>query len=152
MYSTFFASDTSYLGAPSIQGSSFAAPYVAGALALMLTKFPSENYRQLIDRLLNATDPIPALAGKCVTGGRLNLRKALSPPITLTSIGSAGGGSFLLRVAGGPNRRIVIEFATDLTAWTPIFTNTTSATGTFDFVDAPSAPLTQRFYRATAAP
>ena len=151
MYSTFFASDTSYLGAPSIQGSSFAAPYVAGALALMLTKFPSEDHRQLIDRLLNATDPLPALTGRCATGGRLNLRKALSPPITLALIGGAGG-SFPLRVAGGPNRQIVVEFTTDLTAWTPIFTNTTSATGMFDFVDAPSAPLTQRFYRATAAP
>lgn len=152
MYSTFFASDTSYLGAPSIQGSSFAAPYVAGAFALMLTKFPSENYRQLIDRLLDATDPIPALTGKCVTGGRLNLRKALSPPITLTSIGSASVGSFPMRVSGGPNRQIVIELTEDLTAWTPIFTNTTSTIGTFDFVDMPPAPLTQRFYRATAAP
>jgi subtilisin family serine protease len=152
MYSTFFVSDTSYLGAPSIQGTSFAAPYVAGALALMLTKFPSDNYRQLIDRLLNATDPIPALTARCATGGRLNLRKALSPPITLTLIGSTGGGAFPMRVAGGPNRRIVIEFTTDLATWTPVFTNTTSATGTFDFVDAPPAPLTQRFYRATASP
>jgi subtilisin family serine protease len=152
MYSTFFASDTSYLGAPSIQGTSFAAPYVAGALALMLTKFSSENYQQIIERLLNATDPIPALTGKCATGGRLNVRKALSPPITLALIGSAGGGSFPMRVSGGPNRQIVIEFTTDLTTWTPVFTNTTSAAGTFDFEDVPSASPTQRFYRATAEP
>ena len=34
---------------------------------------------KVIQRLLNATDPLPSLAGKCLTGGRLNLKKALNP-------------------------------------------------------------------------
>ena len=70
---------------------SFSAPYVSGALALLLAVFPSENYHQIIQRLLNATDPLPSLAGKCVTGGRLNLKKALKPDIQLAPVAAAAG-------------------------------------------------------------
>jgi subtilisin family serine protease len=152
MYSTFFTADNSYLGASAIQGTSFAAPYLAGTFALMLTKYPAENYRQIISRVLNATDPLPALSGKCVTGGRLNLRKALSPPLNLTAISAPAGGSFPLRVSGGPNRTCVIERTADLAGWEPIYTNTTSAAGTFDFIDSPPVTPAQRFYRAVSTP
>jgi len=46
----------------------------------------------------------------------------------------------------------VIEASPDLVTWTPIFTNTTAADGTFDFMDASSASAAHRFYRAEAAP
>jgi subtilisin family serine protease len=152
MYSTFFAADNSYLGGSFLQGSSFAAPYVAGTLALMLAKYPAETYQQIIARLLNGTDPLPDLAGKCVTGGRLNTRNALSPPIRLKPLPGMSGDPFRLRVSGGPNRACVIEATTNLTSWTPIFTNTTSAAGTFDFADPQSASFTHRFYRAVGEP
>src|SRR5206468_784782 len=54
-------------------GTSMAAAYVSGACALVWAHFPTETYRQIINRVLAGTDPLPALAGKCVTGGRLNL-------------------------------------------------------------------------------
>src|SRR6266487_7163582 len=123
IYSTFGATDTFYF---SNTGSSFAAPYVSGAFALMLAKYPAETHQQIIARVLNATDPLPALAGKCVTGGRLNLRKALSPPLSLSAIPRVGNGPFQLQVSAGPNRICVVEFSTNLTAWSPISTNTTS--------------------------
>ena len=132
-------------------GTSVAAPYVTGALALMLAKFPGETHQQLISRVLNATDPLPSLAGKCVTGGRLNLRNALSPPVRLAAIPTSGHLPFQLRVSAGPNRTCIIQVTTNLATWFPIFTNTTSANGTFDFTDSQSPGSVRRFYRATAS-
>jgi subtilisin family serine protease len=147
IYSTFGASDSFY---DSESGTSFSAPFVSGAFALLLAKFPNEPYQMTISRLLNATDFIPALAGKCLTSGRLNLRKALSPPVRLTVTLTSGGGPLLLRVNGGPNRTCVIQAAPDLVNWSAVFTNTTSADGTFDFIDPASTNLSTRFYRAVA--
>ena len=149
IYSTFAATDSFYLNAT---GSSFAAPYVAGACALLLNKFPTETHQQIIARVLNATDPLPTLAGKCVTGGRLNLRKALSPPIQLTPLSSAGNLPFALRVSGGPSRKCVVEVTANLADWSPLVTNTTSAAGAFDYTDQESTNTARRFYRAVAAP
>ncbi len=151
MYSTFFTADNMYLGGSYLKGTSLAAPYVTGALALMLAKYPAETHQQIISRLLNATDPVPALAGKCVTGGRLNLRNALSPPIRLLPLASAANGPVQLRVSAGPNRTCVIQAAPDLAGWSPIFTNTTSSAGTFDYTDIQSTNLAQRFYRAVSS-
>jgi subtilisin family serine protease len=146
IYSTFFLPVPNYYLGP-LSGTSFAAPYVSGALALMLAKFPGETHQQIIARLLAATDPLPSLAGKCVTGGRLNLHKALSPPIQLTPLAAS---PFQFRVAAGPGRECVIESSTNLAGWAPVYTNTTSAGGTFDFTNTLANP--PRFFRATAAP
>lgn len=60
-----------------VSGTSFSAPMVTGALALLKAKFPTDTYRESINRLLRGVDRIPALAGKTSTGGRLNLSAAL---------------------------------------------------------------------------
>lgn len=57
-------------------GTSFCTAMMSGAMALMRARFPSDTPKQLIDRVLAAVDPIPALAGKCLSGGRLNLARA----------------------------------------------------------------------------
>lgn len=150
MYSTFYSADNSYLGGSFLAGTSLAAPYVTGSLALMLAKFPADTHQQIIARLLNATDPLPSLASKCVTGGRLNLRRALSPPLQLTPLGA--GLPFPFRVAAGPNRSCVLEVSTNLTSWSPLVTNTTSPAGAFDYTDSQSTNAVRRFYRAVAAP
>lgn len=147
IYSTFAASDNYYLAE---SGTSMAAPYVTGALALMLAKYPTENYQQIIQRLLNATDPLPALAGKCVTGGRLNLAKALNPPIWLTPVASSTPSEFQLRLSTGANRECVIQMSANLAGWTPVYTNTTPASGTFDFTNNVGSPA--QFFRAVAMP
>jgi len=148
IYSTFFINNSFYLGP--VAGTSLAAPYVTGTFALMLAKFPTETHQQIIARVLNATDPLPALAGKCVTGGRLNLRKALSPPINLTVIPATSDEPFRLRVFGGPGRTCVIEASTNLTNWTPAFTNITSTSGAFHFTDGQSTNLPHRFFRVVS--
>ncbi|MBX9578422.1 MAG: hypothetical protein K2W97_08120 [Chthoniobacterales bacterium] len=48
---------------------------VVGALALMMAQFPMESYQELIAGLLAATDKIPALEGKTISGGLLNVAK-----------------------------------------------------------------------------
>ena len=71
-------STNSYTALTNMSGTSFSAPIVSGALALMKEKFPRLSYSQLIDRLLSTVDPVPALANLTATGGRLNLNKALN--------------------------------------------------------------------------
>src|SRR5256885_10130824 len=97
----------------------------------MLAKYPAETHQEIIARVLSATDPLPSLSGKCVTGGRLNLRKALSPPIVLTPLPPASNGAFRLQLSGGPNRSCVIQAASVLPNWSSVFTNLTSTNGTF---------------------
>ena len=59
-------------------GTSFAAPHVAGAAALLLARNPNLSYAQLKDAILSSVDPLPAFAGKTVSGGRLNVYKAVA--------------------------------------------------------------------------
>lgn len=149
--STFGAMDSGPYAYSTQSGTSFAAPYVTGACALMLAEYPGESHPQIIHRLLSATDPLPSLAGKCVTGGRLNLRKALTP-IRLAAIGAESNGALRFRVTGTTNLTCVVQASTNLASWLPFLTNTTSAEGTFEFTDSQSALWTQRFYRAVAWP
>lgn len=64
-------------GTIAFSGTSMAAPHVAGAAALVLSH---ENLSalQLKARLLATVDKIPGWSGQSVTGGRLNLAKAVA--------------------------------------------------------------------------
>ena len=76
-------------------GTSVAAPHVAGTAALLLQAAPEASTAQVRDALLVGVDPLPALAGRTVTGGRLNALRSLqallglplggSPPPALTA-------------------------------------------------------------------
>jgi len=54
-------------------GTSMATPHVAGAATLVASNFPDITNDQLKERLLGGADKIESLAGKTVTGGRLNV-------------------------------------------------------------------------------
>ena len=51
-------------------------------------------------------------------------------------------------LTGHPNTLYVIQSSTDLTAWTPILTNSTSLAGILKFVDSGVSGYSQRYYRA----
>ena len=71
-------------------GTSMACPHVAGAAALIKAHYPTMTSEGLKARLLGGVDPIPSMAGKTVSEGRLNVFNSLSldnvPPIA-----NAGG-------------------------------------------------------------
>ena len=58
-----------------IDGTSIAAPHVAGALALMMARFPDATREQLIERLIATVTPMQA--GETISEGQLNLANAL---------------------------------------------------------------------------
>ena len=61
-------------------GTSMAAPHVTGVASLIWAQNPNLTAQQVKERILSSVDPIAALNGKTVTGGRLNAFKALLDP------------------------------------------------------------------------
>jgi len=59
-------------------GTSMAAPFVTGAVAIVSSFFPGYNVSQKIQKILSSVDKIPSLNGKVKTGGRLNLYNIVS--------------------------------------------------------------------------
>lgn len=58
-------------------GTSMATPVVSGVAALIIAENPDISVTELRKRIMDASDPIVALKGKTVTGGRINAAKAL---------------------------------------------------------------------------
>ena len=111
-------------------GTSMSAPQVTGAAALLSASNPELDYLEIKQLILGTTDPFPTLQGKTVTGGRLNLRRALEAsrnltPVRLVSLNSpvvhlenANSGLFLearLEISGQP-----VEQAGGTLSWVPI--------------------------------
>src|SRR5690606_32226215 len=97
-------------------GTSFAAPHVAGALALMLDLFPNISSQAALAALLESADDYITTTPDAVTGtnagpgvdaiggrGSLNLARAFSP-IGTTSFNFGGGREVELVEAMGPAR------------------------------------------------
>lgn len=77
----------------SFSGTSMATPHVSGSAALLLTRC-TLNTAAVKTLILSNVDPIPSLAGRTITGGRLNLARAVAgcgpagnaaPSVTLTA-------------------------------------------------------------------
>ena len=68
----------------SFSGTSMATPHVAGAMAMLRGRFPSITVDAGKNLLMTiGNDPVPALSGLCITGGRLNLLKLIGDPDTV---------------------------------------------------------------------
>jgi subtilisin family serine protease len=61
----------------SFSGTSMATPHVAGAAALVFARNPGASPLGVKAAILNGVDPLPSLAGRLVSGGRLDARRAL---------------------------------------------------------------------------
>ncbi len=75
-----------------LNGTSMATPHVAGTAALIWAQQPGMSASAVKGRLLSTADPKPSLAGKTVTGGRLDagLAADLDPPETTIDSGPSG--------------------------------------------------------------
>ncbi|MEK6250672.1 MAG: S8 family serine peptidase [Actinomycetota bacterium] len=78
-------------GTELLDGTSMATPMVSGAAALLFSQAPLSTPSQVKTELLNSVDPVPSLSGKTVTGGRLNVYRALIGDFNPASAGGAGG-------------------------------------------------------------
>jgi subtilisin family serine protease len=87
-----FFDDTSPTGTELLDGTSMATPMVSGAAALLFSQAPSSTPSQVKTELLNSVDPLPSLAGKTVTGGRLDVYRALVGDFNPSGGGGGGGG------------------------------------------------------------
>jgi subtilisin family serine protease len=58
-------------------GTSFAAPQVAGAAGLIFARFPTSSVADVKSRLLTNVKHLPSMAGKLVSGGRLDTYAAV---------------------------------------------------------------------------
>jgi subtilisin family serine protease len=69
-------------GYDSWDGTSMASPHVAGAAALVLANRPGLSIAELRRAILLAADAKPSLSALVASGGRLNVRNALSQDVT----------------------------------------------------------------------
>lgn len=74
-------------------GTSYAAPYVTGVAALLLSIHPELTAAELRQVIMENVDVKSAYSGKCVTGGRLNAYKALCDNSIHTYTSNASGHS-----------------------------------------------------------
>jgi subtilisin family serine protease len=92
----------------SYSGTSMAAPFVTGALALVWDDHPTWTYKQVIAAVENTADRLPALTGKVATG-KLDLAKAIAynpsgtttpTPSPVPSGGTSGATTFASKDVG----------------------------------------------------
>jgi subtilisin family serine protease len=88
-----------------MSGTSMATPHVTGAAALLLAKNPDLTAVELKKALMSTAVPTPSLAGKVVTGGRIDVNAALasvpSPAAPVTPATPAASITTALRLRVG---------------------------------------------------
>jgi subtilisin family serine protease len=82
-----------------LDGTSMAAPHVAGAVGLVYCQNPGWSYQQVRQQIISRARPVPSLAGKTVSGGVLNAAAALG--VYFPTPPAAPGTPILTKPAAG---------------------------------------------------
>ena len=98
-------------------GTSMAAPHVTGTVALLKALDPSASALSIKNAILAGVDPIPAMSGISVTGGRLNAFNAMMT-LGIPSVLSINPPS-----ESTPVSQITIDFSDDIVASSVVPTN-----------------------------
>ncbi len=121
-------------------GTSMATPHVTGSATLVLSKC-AQTTAQVKATLVNNVDPDPALAGLTVTGGRLNVNKALlscaMPDFSLAASPASQ------TVAQGPSTTYTVTVASTGGFSSPVALSASPAIGgvTYSFAPASVTPV-----------
>lgn len=130
-------------GYASYNGTSMATPHVTGAVALYAAANPTANAFEIRTAILSSVTPTPALNGRTVTGGRLNISAALGQTATanlavtnVTISESSVGGSaaiFTVTLSGNVTGVVTVNYSTvGATAVSDVDFTATSGTLTFE--------------------
>jgi thermitase len=131
IYSTLREGKYGYLS-----GGSMASPQVAGAAALILSAAPTMSPQELKADIVSNADPLPSLAGKVISGGRLDVCKALPgcsvagpPPPTTATFGKTSVGASSDTFTSGRKRvnRYALSTAGEVTKLSVYLTPTQTA-------------------------
>ncbi len=142
-----------------LQGTSMATPHVTGTAALLFSLKPSASVSEVRQALLSSVDPIPSLAGKTTSGGRLDAGAAVdlldtvapAAPNLSTTVPASPSQNNQPRLRGSAQRGTSVDvYANANCSGAPVATGTAAqlaATGIA--VSVTSNTVTQLSARAT---
>jgi hypothetical protein len=134
----------------SYNGTSMATPHVTGAIALYASVHPGATAQEIRQAILGSTTPTASLAGKTVTGGRLNIWNALSsapsqPALSINDVSVTEGDSgtktatFTVTLTGAPSQPVQVNYSTSDGTATVAGNDYVAASGTLVFTAGQTA-------------
>ncbi|MEX0670963.1 MAG: S8 family serine peptidase [Pirellulales bacterium] len=102
-------------------GTSMATPHVTGSAALYAAAYPNASAKQIRDAILGSAKPTAALAGKTVTGGRLDVaalvqQVPIAPPAlaiaSVAAVESIGKLTFTVTLSSPVSSKVTVKYVT----------------------------------------